>query len=199
MDSWGGKSCTPITLNKYAYGNSDGVNYIDPTGNFGISDLMGALNIQGALTTIGTRAGASAAGRRLIWNGACFLVEELAEAAISNAIGLYVFDDLNVGKPYVGQSKNNVVSRLSNHFRSARTHVKNVTHILPVSVASGVADKLDDVLDALEQSFIDDLGGPGGKNGQDGGSANKRNQVNVTKEKRKHLKVLMDKFKICPK
>lgn len=156
------------------------------------------LNVQGVLTTVGTRAGASAAGRRLVWNGACFMVEELATSAITNAIGLYVFDDIDLNKPYVGQSKNNIVGRLGAHFRSTRTYVQNVTHILPVSVASGVADKLDDILDALEQSFIDDLNGPGGKAGQNGGSENKRNQVDVTKEKRKYLKKLMGKFKICP-
>jgi hypothetical protein len=48
-----------------------------------------------------------------------------------------------------------------------------------------------------EQSFIDDYDGPGGKGGQNGGSANKRNQVDVTKDKRKYLGKLMDKFKTC--
>lgn len=54
------------------------------------------------------------------------------------------------------------------------------------------------MLDALEQSFIDDMDGPGGKErGKNslGDSANKRNQFN--KKKRKDLEILMDKFKIC--
>lgn len=75
-----------------------------------------------------------------------------------------------------------------------------IRHPLVEEVREGVLlFKLDVFLDALEHSFIDDLDGPGGKKGQNGGAANKRNQVDVTKEKRKHLKLLMDKFKICPK
>ena len=142
-------------------------------------------------------AGANAYGRRLVWNGGCFIVQEIAESYISNAIGLYVFDDTKIKKPYVGQSKVNIVDRLRSHFNSTRTALKNVTAVLPVSIAPGVADKLQDVLDALEQSFIDDYNGPGGNDGQAGDSANKRNQIN--KKKRKHLSKLMDKFKICGK
>ena len=167
------------------------------TGHFGLADVMSAINVRGTLTTIGTRAGANAAGRRLVWKGGCFIVEEIAEAAISNAIGLYVFDDVDVGRPYVGQSRSNIVDRLNSHFRSTRTYIQNVTHVLPVSIADGVSDKLKDVLDALEQSFIDDLGGPGGRPGQSGGSANRRNQINFSNRKRQYLKVLMDRFRIC--
>ncbi len=199
QDEWMGRDGEPVTLNKYVYAHADPVNFVDPSGYFGLSDVMGAVNVQGVLTIIGTRAGANAAGRRLLWNGACFVVEEMAEAAISQAVGLYIFDDILVNKPYVGQSKSNIVDRLNSHFRVTRTYIDNVTHVLPVSVAPGVSDKLHDVLDALEQSFIDDFNGPGGKKGQSGGSANKRNQVDVTKDKRKYLKDLMDKFKICPK
>ena len=199
MDIWMGRSQDPITLNKYVYANADPVRYVDPSGYFGLMDVLTAVRAQGTLTTIASRGGANAAGRRLVWNGACFMVEAMSEAAISQAIGLYVFEDVDIGKPYVGQSKANVVKRLQSHFRSTRTYVDKVTAILPVSVADGVSDNLSDVLDALEQSFIDDLDGPGGSPGQQGGSANKRNQVDVTKEKRRHLKKLMGKFKICGK
>ena len=124
-------------------------------------------------------------------------VEELAEAAISHAIGLYVFDDIDINKTYIGQSRSNIVDRLDAHFRDTRTYMKNVTHILPVSIAPGVTDKLTDVLDVLEQSFIDELDGPGGRKGQSGSSANKRNQINFKNKQRKHLEVLMNKFKVC--
>ena len=200
MDEWYGDVNTPITLNKYVYANSDAVNWTDPSGYFGIADIMAATRVQGTLNTItqiGTRFGSSATGRRLVWDGACFIVEELAEAAISHAIGLYVFDDVRVGKPYVGQSRSNIVDRLKAHFNVPRTYMKNVTHILPVSIAPGVTDKLTDVLDALEQSFIDELDGPGGRDEQSGGSANKRNQINFKNKQRKHLEVLMNKFKVC--
>lgn len=78
-----------------------------------------------------------------------------------------------------------------------RTYIQNVTHVLPVSIADGVSDKLKDVLDALEQPFIDDLGGPGGRPGQSGGSANRRNQINFSNSKRRYLKTLMNRFRIC--
>lgn len=130
--------------------------------------------------------------------GGCFLVEEIAESYISNAIGLYVFDDIEIKKQYVGQSKVDIPKRVKTHFRGVRASMENLTHILPVSIADGVNDKLADVLDALEQSFIDELEGPGGaKSGKSsaGRSANKRNQFD--KKKRVKLTKLMKKFKIC--
>lgn len=199
QDEWTGDFNSPITLNKYVYANSDGVNWTDPSGYFGIADIMAATRVQGTLNTItqiGTRFGSSAKGRRLVWDGACFIVEELAEAAITHAIGLYVFDDVDIKKKYVGQSRSNIVDRLYAHFRDTRTYMENVTHILPVSIAPDVTDKLTDVLDALEQSFIDELDGPGGGK-KKGGSANVRNQINFKNKKRQYLKVLMDKFRIC--
>jgi RHS repeat-associated protein len=36
MDEWDGKACTPITLNKYIYGNADPVSFVDPSGNIGL-------------------------------------------------------------------------------------------------------------------------------------------------------------------
>ncbi|MCV2885510.1 putative Ig domain-containing protein [Aestuariibacter sp. AA17] len=205
MDTWMGVDDEPITLNKYIYAYSDGVNFIDPTGMFGLGDIMAARTTQNILRNIQTVGRAipghsgAVTGRKLIWNGGCFIVEELAESYISRAIGLYVFDDTKINKPYVGQSRANVVTRIRAHFRKSRTDIANLTHILPVEIAPSVADKLDDVLDALEQSFIDDLDGPGGKSSgknSRGKSANKRNQFNT--EKRKDLAKLMKKFKICP-
>ena len=205
MDTWMGVDEEPITLNKYIYAYSDGVNFIDPTGMFGLRDIMAAQITQNVLRNIQTVGRAipgqsgSVTGRKLIWNGGCFIVEELAESYISRAIGLYVFDDTKSKKPYVGQSRANVVTRIKSHFRKSRTDIKNLTHILPVEIAPGVADKLDDVLDALEQSFIDDMGRPGGaKQGKNtlGKTANARDQFN--KEKRKDLTKLMKKLKICP-
>ncbi len=42
MDEWLGKSCTPITLNKYMYTHGDPVNFTDPSGyfiGFGLVDV----------------------------------------------------------------------------------------------------------------------------------------------------------------
>jgi RHS repeat-associated protein len=205
QDTWMGIENIPITLNKYVYAYSDSVNIIDPTGMFGIGDITAARTTQNIVRNIKTVGRAipgqsgGVTGRKLIWNGGCFIVEEIAEDYISNAIGLYVFEDTKINKPYVGQSRRNVVSRIKSHFGKSRTDLANLTYILPVEIASGVADKLDEVLDALEQSFIDDMKGPGGGktlNTQKGNSANARNQFKETK--RNDLKKLMKKFKICP-
>ncbi|MBF7073944.1 hypothetical protein ISG33_11090 [Glaciecola sp. MH2013] len=204
MDEWMGVDNEPVTLNKYIYAYSDGINIIDPSGMFGLSDIMEARTTQNILRNINvigrgpSGVGANATGRKLIWNGGCFIVEEIAEDYISNAIGLYVFEDIKLNKPYVGQSKVDVPKRVKTHFRGPRATIKNLTHILPVSIADNVEDKLDDVLDALEQSFIDDMDGPGGKAkgpNSEGNSANKRNQFKA--KKREDLGKLMKKFKIC--
>ena len=51
MDTWMGVNSDPVTLNKYAYGNLDPVNYIDPTGNFGLTSLSAGINVRGVLAT----------------------------------------------------------------------------------------------------------------------------------------------------
>ena len=50
MDTWLGNDSSPITLNKYVYGNADGVNNIDPTGNFSIAELQAVNNIRSILS-----------------------------------------------------------------------------------------------------------------------------------------------------
>ena len=51
MDEWMGRMKEPVTLHKYLYTNSDPVNYIDPTGNFGLASFGAASNIRATLTT----------------------------------------------------------------------------------------------------------------------------------------------------
>jgi hypothetical protein len=43
-------------------------------------------------------------------------------------------------------------------------------------VAQGANESLGEVLDAIEEKFIEDMDGPGGKNRQKGNSANSRYQ-----------------------
>ncbi|MEE9327443.1 MAG: RHS repeat-associated core domain-containing protein [Cocleimonas sp.] len=51
QDEWLGKICSPITLNKYIYTDSNPVNGIDPSGYFTMSNLMSGLNIGARLGT----------------------------------------------------------------------------------------------------------------------------------------------------
>ncbi|NVJ51716.1 MAG: RHS repeat-associated core domain-containing protein [Gammaproteobacteria bacterium] len=52
MDTWMGRNHDPITLHKYLYANADPVTYIDPTGNFGLSELSVTINIVSTLTSM---------------------------------------------------------------------------------------------------------------------------------------------------
>ena len=52
QDTWAGASNIPLSLNKYAYGNDDPVNNIDPTGNFSIGAVMSAVSTMAILTTV---------------------------------------------------------------------------------------------------------------------------------------------------
>jgi len=54
QDTWMGHDSTPISLNKYLYGNADPTNWTDPTGHFGISSFSASSSINGILSTINT-------------------------------------------------------------------------------------------------------------------------------------------------
>jgi hypothetical protein len=67
-DTWEGRDHDPITLNKYIYANSDPVNFTDPSGNFSISGVLRAINIQSKLGTLSTTGARSALNRFLVGN-----------------------------------------------------------------------------------------------------------------------------------
>ncbi|MCP4976198.1 MAG: RHS repeat-associated core domain-containing protein, partial [Maribacter sp.] len=66
MDEWMGNNSDPVTLHKYLYANVDPVNTIDPTGNFGLSDISASLNISGRLSTIATASGRASIQNALV-------------------------------------------------------------------------------------------------------------------------------------
>ena len=51
MDTWEGRSHDPATLHKYLYAHADPINVSDPTGNFTLTSIGAALNVQGILAT----------------------------------------------------------------------------------------------------------------------------------------------------
>jgi hypothetical protein len=55
MDTWMGRDESPITLNKYLYGDADPANNTDPTGNFSLASFGTASNIRATLTTTSTQ------------------------------------------------------------------------------------------------------------------------------------------------
>ncbi len=46
MDTWMGNSADPVTLHKYLYGNSDPINFTDPTGNFSLASISVGIQIR---------------------------------------------------------------------------------------------------------------------------------------------------------
>ena len=55
MDTWAGKSQSPITLNKYLYAGADPVSYVDPSGNTFMGSIS-AMNIMGILAATSAAA-----------------------------------------------------------------------------------------------------------------------------------------------
>lgn len=49
MDTFQGRMFEPITLHKYLYANADSINMIDPSGQFGISQLTAATGVRAVL------------------------------------------------------------------------------------------------------------------------------------------------------
>ena len=54
MDTFEGWGASPITLNKYTYGNADPANHTDPSGNFSLGGQMAALSVSSVLVTAAT-------------------------------------------------------------------------------------------------------------------------------------------------
>jgi RHS repeat-associated protein len=94
MDIIDGDPGSPITLNKYLYGNGDPVNVIDPTGNDGdLGSLMTSIAINATLTNISTAILQSTLGHSVLG----FLAEHLLPAGYFDFIQTEVPDAALVG------------------------------------------------------------------------------------------------------
>ena len=65
MDTFAGVMNDPVSLHKYAYGNLDPINTIDPSGEFGLGSIGSALNAASRLVITSVRSGVSAASQFL--------------------------------------------------------------------------------------------------------------------------------------
>jgi RHS repeat-associated protein len=75
MDSFPGVMFEPMTLHRYLYGNGNPANVIDPSGNFGISDVVGAVRVAGiqavqATVRFGSKIAGGPIGRAIKASGA---------------------------------------------------------------------------------------------------------------------------------
>jgi RHS repeat-associated protein len=71
QDAWTGNGYLPATLNKYTYGDADGVNKRDPSGHMALADVSISVNTQGggrAVSTTASRASLRAVSKAKIFN-----------------------------------------------------------------------------------------------------------------------------------
>lgn len=60
MDAWMGNSRNPKTLHRYAYGNGDPVNSVDPSGKFGLAEFSVVMEIRSVMAEMQIQGGISA-------------------------------------------------------------------------------------------------------------------------------------------
>ena len=89
QDTYLGNIYSPITLNKYTYANSDGVNWIDPSGNVGLVSFGVSNNIRGILTTSAS-AGFQQSFRKALWGEVKDGVKDQLTEAAFGVIGEFV-------------------------------------------------------------------------------------------------------------
>lgn len=110
-DVYEGTIHDPASLHKYLYAGAEPVKFIDPSGQFSISEIAIVQDIRGMLERTRDRG-----IYQMTRKGGCYLIEYAAEELISTAIvesGFYLFSAAS-GLPYVGRSIN-VERRLLEH------------------------------------------------------------------------------------
>jgi RHS repeat-associated protein len=109
-DVFEGNLSSPDSLHKYLYAGANPVRFIDPSGQFSLSELQFVQQIQGMIRRTRERG-----VYQITRKSGCYMIEYLAEEAISAAVteGLYLFV-ANSGLPYLGRSTD-VERRLLRH------------------------------------------------------------------------------------
>jgi RHS repeat-associated protein len=174
QDDWVGKSCSPSTLNKYVYADSNPVGMLDPSGTTSLAELNISTRIESA-----QQSGAAFNGRLVLRKVGCELVEVAAEEAVTAVI--YVFLDGVTGLPYVGQTTQGIDSRLLQHQQEMKRVVQQVLGRFEV-VAEGF--KMKDQMRLAEQIVIDELGGTDALS----------NDINAISKKRGRLRHALSKL-----
>ncbi|MFC4160746.1 RHS repeat-associated core domain-containing protein [Chitinimonas lacunae] len=160
MDSFAGFAMDPPSLHKYAYAHADPVNKLDPSGHMTLQELGQTLN------TAARQVMSSTGNFRIVFEKTgCLLIENVIEQQITN--GIYVFLDAKAdGKPYVGQTKNDLDERMKQHSRDGKRLVGAIISKLKVGIRNAddtVGNAGKDELQLIEQLIYDFLVGEEGK------------------------------------
>ena len=184
MDTWLGKECTPITLNKYVYGNANPVSFIDPSGHMGIVDVGAALNIR-SITATSSQASFRVTVRRIGSELACVAIEETVNTLVMQQLtgGIYVLADNGAG--YVGR-RNDFDRRMNEHRRSGKRKVEGVLALFHMDM-----DRNDQRL--VEQFFMDSF------REANQPLTNQRNSIarNPVSSNSRRLRRMMDNLDFC--
>lgn len=179
MDTWQGKDCTPVTLNKYTYGNASPTYFVDPSGHFGLAGFSIAMNIQSSMRTgqaVGYRVTLRKVGKKIT----CVAVEQVFEQAVIEAMtsGIYFLKAQNGKGSYVGQS-NDFDRRLDEHKRHKKQAQRQIQSMVArfqfmstdrnerrivEQFMMNVADAFDEIPDRIEQNNAIRKGSGGSKN-----------------------------------
>jgi RHS repeat-associated protein len=182
MDVWPGRPCSPGSLNKFVYADSDPVNNLDPSGYATAAESTVSIDIQGSLGNT-----ANPLIRRAFKRYGCELGLALGEQAITE--GIYImFDGAGF---YVGQS-NDIRRRELEHMNEATKDIaKAWKSKMRVVAKFGVGDGAGrDALRVMEQMVIDVLKLD---------ELDVRNPINAINKKRGRLRGQLREFseKIC--
>jgi len=185
MDTWGGKACTPITLNKYLYGDDDPILNVDPSGNATLADLMAAVNSRATQST-SAQASYRVALRKAGKKFACIAIEEVASEVVMSQLtgGIYVL--LDGTQKYIG--------RTSNFDRRLAEHAKDVTKNISKTLARFHMAPGRNNMRVVEQFFIELFRDTYGEN-----ISNKFNSVadRPRSLNSQRLRKMIDKLKLC--
>lgn len=154
MDSWAGKACTPITLNKYVYGNSDPAYYVDPSGH-----IAGLVSVSfSSFNVTHVRMAGVQAGRQGVRNVKQILCRVAATGLEQGHHVVPVF----MGGPFPVSSGNvvKIDAKFHSQFHSLLNHMLKARGLLGGTVKKEVWEELfkrapetrDDALKVLVQA-----------------------------------------------
>ena len=185
QDTWMGIDNEPNSLNKYVYVENNPQNLVDPSGHFGMGDLMAAISVRGVLSTVAQpsyRVFIKKMGKEL----ACVAVEEMVTVVATEVLsgaGVYLLQD--DGKAYVGRT-NNYDKRYKQHINNTKKRVSGIFALFHIE------DKNSQRL--IEQFFMDLLDTRNKKKG-----TNKYRSIaeNPRSSNSKKLKKMLKKLDFC--
>ena len=145
QDTYMGNSSDPVTLHKYLYANANPVSYIDPTGNFSIGGMMGAVNVMNILSR-------SAQASYSYFGGFVSQFGDKSSSIVDDRRKVYLdFSEMSIGYFDSGAVKAKILNKVKSDFSSYGVKVEvgrgtaldNKVKLLGDGVSAGLPHKWD--------------------------------------------------------